>query len=132
MTTANRFDAPTGYFDLNLFDYWGEDGETLGYRGTLTFDLSRPDGMPRKLLDSSRLTALGWRASTPLREGIERTYAAFLAGTNKMHWKRFLFFNAAGGIIWALVYGLASYFLGVSYLVGLARGMSQGSFPRSA
>jgi membrane protein DedA with SNARE-associated domain len=43
---------------------------------------------------------------------ILRTYAAFLAGTNKMHWRRFLFFNATGGVIWALIYGLASYFLG--------------------
>jgi membrane protein DedA with SNARE-associated domain len=43
---------------------------------------------------------------------ILRTYAAFLAGTNRMHWKRFLFFNATGGIVWALIYGLASYFLG--------------------
>ena len=54
--------------------------DVVGYRGTLTFDRSRPDGMPRKLLDSSRLAELGWRASTPLREGLERTYAAFLAG----------------------------------------------------
>jgi membrane protein DedA with SNARE-associated domain len=41
-----------------------------------------------------------------------RTYAAFLAGTNRMEWRRFLFFNAAGGVIWALVYGLGSYYLG--------------------
>jgi GDP-L-fucose synthase len=54
--------------------------DVVGYRGTLSFDRSRPDGMPRKLLDSSRLAELGWRASTPLREGLERTYAAFLAG----------------------------------------------------
>ena len=60
--------------------------EVVGYRGTLTFDRSRPDGMPRKLIDSSRLTALGWRASTPLREGIERTYAAFLAGLSQSSW----------------------------------------------
>ena len=54
--------------------------DVVGYRATLAFDRSRPDGMPRKLLDSSRLAELGWRASTPLREGLERTYAAFLAG----------------------------------------------------
>ncbi len=58
--------------------------DVVGYRGTLTFDRSRPDGMPRKLLDSSRLAALGWRASTPLRAGIERTYAAFLAGNDRV------------------------------------------------
>ena len=54
--------------------------EVVGYRGKLTFDPSRPDGMPRKLLDSSRLSGLGWRARTPLRAGLEQTYAAFLAG----------------------------------------------------
>ncbi len=57
--------------------------ETVGYRGRLVFDTSRPDGVPRKLLDSSRLTAMGWRARTPLRAGLERTYMAFLAGEGR-------------------------------------------------
>ena len=43
-----------------------------------------------------------------------RTYAAFLAGTNRMSWPRFIFFNAAGGITWALVIGLAYYYLGAA------------------
>jgi membrane protein DedA with SNARE-associated domain len=43
---------------------------------------------------------------------ILRTYAAFLAGTMRMAWRRFLFFNAAGGIVWALVYGLGFYYFG--------------------
>jgi membrane protein DedA with SNARE-associated domain len=43
---------------------------------------------------------------------ILRTYAAFLAGTNRMHWRRFLVFNAAGGVIWACIYGFASYAAG--------------------
>jgi membrane protein DedA with SNARE-associated domain len=41
-----------------------------------------------------------------------RTFAAFLAGTNRMPWPRFLFFNAAGGTVWATLYGLGGYFLG--------------------
>ena len=41
-----------------------------------------------------------------------RTLAAFLAGTNRMHWSRFLVFNALGGIVWATIYGLGGYFLG--------------------
>ena len=41
-----------------------------------------------------------------------RTYAAFLAGTNRMKWWRFLVFNAAGGIVWATVFGLGAYYLG--------------------
>ena len=51
----------------------------VGYRGRITWDASKPDGTPRKLMDESRLTALGWRARTALREGIEKTYASFLA-----------------------------------------------------
>jgi membrane protein DedA with SNARE-associated domain len=41
-----------------------------------------------------------------------RAWAAFLAGTNRMAWPRFLLFNAAGGIVWATLYGLGGYFLG--------------------
>ncbi len=41
-----------------------------------------------------------------------RTFAAFLAGTNRMRWPRFLLFNAAGGIVWATIFGLGGYFLG--------------------
>ena len=51
----------------------------VGYRGRIRFDTSKPDGTPRKLLDVSRLTQLGWQASTPLDEGLRRTYGAFLA-----------------------------------------------------
>lgn len=43
-----------------------------------------------------------------------RTYAAFLAGTNKMHWRRFLAYNASGGILWAALYGFGAYVLGSS------------------
>ncbi len=46
----------------------------VGYGGTLKLDQSKPDGTPRKLLDVSRLTALGWTASTPLEAGIRLTY----------------------------------------------------------
>jgi len=53
-------------------------GEVVGYTGRIVFDTTRPDGTPRKLLDVSKLHALGWHASTPLREGLGRAYAAFL------------------------------------------------------
>ena len=52
--------------------------DVVGYGGRLVFDPSRPDGAPRKLLDVSRLTALGWQRQTSLRDGLGRTYAAFL------------------------------------------------------
>ena len=46
----------------------------VGFRGRIVFDTSKPDGTPRKLLDVSRLAALGWRASTPLDHGIRMAY----------------------------------------------------------
>jgi GDP-L-fucose synthase len=66
---------------------WGEDvtirelAELVvaasGYEGRLLFDPSKPDGTPRKLLDTTRLTALGWRPKISLKAGIESTYAWF-------------------------------------------------------
>jgi len=52
--------------------------EVVGFRGSLRYDSSKPDGMPRKLLDVSRLHALGWTARTPLRDGLARTYDFYL------------------------------------------------------
>jgi GDP-L-fucose synthase len=52
--------------------------EVLGYDGTLAFDPTKPDGTPRKLMDSSRLFALGWKPLIPLREGIAHAHAWFL------------------------------------------------------
>ncbi|WP_035691837.1 GDP-L-fucose synthase [Azospirillum halopraeferens] len=54
--------------------------EVVGYRGRIVYDTGRPDGAPRKRLDVSRLAALGWRARTPLRDGLALAYADFLAG----------------------------------------------------
>ncbi len=52
--------------------------EIVGFTGALTFDATKPDGTPRKLLDSSRLLGTGWTPSVSIRAGIERTYAWFL------------------------------------------------------
>jgi GDP-L-fucose synthase len=52
--------------------------EVVGYPGEIVYDASQPDGAPRKLLDVTRLHALGWRARIPLREGIASAYAWFL------------------------------------------------------
>ncbi len=52
--------------------------DVVGCRARITFDTSKPDGTPRKLLDVNRLAKLGWGARTPLRDGIGRTYADFL------------------------------------------------------
>ncbi|QIN84369.1 NAD-dependent epimerase/dehydratase family protein [Rubrobacter tropicus] len=51
--------------------------EVVGYQGLISYDPAKPDGTPRKLLDVGRLHKLGWKARTPLREGIEKTYAWF-------------------------------------------------------
>jgi GDP-L-fucose synthase len=66
---------------------WGEDvtirelaetvADVAGFKGRLVFDASKPDGTMRKLLDTSRLTALGWKPKITLRAGIEQTYAWF-------------------------------------------------------
>jgi GDP-L-fucose synthase len=52
--------------------------EVVGYGGEIVYDTSKPDGTPRKLLDVSKLSGLGWKARTSLREGIERTYLWYL------------------------------------------------------
>jgi GDP-L-fucose synthase len=49
----------------------------VGYEGDLQFDLSKPDGTPRKLMDSSKLHALGWQPKTSFKEGLEKTYHWF-------------------------------------------------------
>ncbi|MDL5032956.1 GDP-L-fucose synthase [Pelomonas sp. APW6] len=54
--------------------------QVVGFEGRIVFDASKPDGTPRKLLDVSRIQALGWSASTGLREGIARAWADFRRG----------------------------------------------------
>jgi GDP-L-fucose synthase len=53
--------------------------DVVGFTGEIAFDPSKPDGTPRKLVDSSRLNALGWSAKTSLREGLTKAYAHFLS-----------------------------------------------------
>jgi GDP-L-fucose synthase len=64
--------------DLSIRDLSQLIADIVGYTGVLVQDPSKPDGTPKKLLDVSRLNALGWAAQTPLRDGIARTYAWFL------------------------------------------------------
>jgi GDP-L-fucose synthase len=59
--------------------------QVVGYVGIISFDPSRPDGAPRKLLDVSKLTGLGWRAETPLRRGIEAAYNDFMTSGGRQH-----------------------------------------------
>lgn len=55
--------------------------EVVGYTGTIYFDTTMPEGSPRKLLDVSRLSGLGWQSSTDLREGLYKSYSWFLNNT---------------------------------------------------
>jgi GDP-L-fucose synthase len=64
--------------DTTIAEFAHLIADIVGYRGTFDFDTSRPDGTPRKLLDVSRINALGWHATTPLREGLMRMYEDFL------------------------------------------------------
>lgn len=64
--------------DVSVGDLARLIAEVVGYGGELRYDTSKPDGTPRKLLDVSRLNALGWKASTSLIEGLERTYEWYL------------------------------------------------------
>ncbi len=57
--------------------------DVTGFTGELTFDTSKPDGTPRKLLDTTKLAALGWQARIPLRDGLQSTYDWFLANRNR-------------------------------------------------
>jgi GDP-L-fucose synthase len=65
--------------DLSIRELAELIARIVGFTGTLRFDTSKPDGTPRKLLDVSRLTALGWRAGIDLEAGIRGTYEWFLA-----------------------------------------------------
>ncbi|HTZ72724.1 MAG TPA: GDP-L-fucose synthase, partial [Candidatus Aquilonibacter sp.] len=79
-----RYDAPeivnvgTGE-DVTIRELAEMVAEIAGYRGRIVQDTSKPDGTPRKLLDVSRLNALGWRARISLRDGLKQTYQWFLA-----------------------------------------------------
>jgi len=53
--------------------------EVVGFQGKIVWDSTKPDGTPRKLMDVSKLGSLGWRARIGLRDGIQRTYAAYLS-----------------------------------------------------
>ena len=56
-------------------------GKTVGYQGAINFDTSKPDGSPRKLMDTSRLNALGWQAKVSLVSGLATAYQDFIAQT---------------------------------------------------
>lgn len=69
--------------DMTIRKLAGMICAAVGYEGRLVFDATRPDGTPRKLLDVSRMAALGWSPSTALQDGLARTYGWFLEHDEK-------------------------------------------------
>ena len=72
------FNVGTGE-DVTIFDVAQTVMSVVGFKGSIVFDASKPDGTPRKLLSVERMRGLGWQASTSLRDGIAKSYADFLA-----------------------------------------------------
>ena len=66
--------------DLTIVELARLIAEVVGFRGQFSWDRTKPDGVPQKLLSSERLHGLGWRQKIDLRQGIQRTYGEFLAG----------------------------------------------------
>ena len=84
------YDAHTSPMESHINVGYGSDvtiaelakavGEAVGYQGEINFDISKPDGTPRKWMDSSKLNRLGWRPHVALKQGLEKAYAEFLSG----------------------------------------------------
>lgn len=64
--------------DISIKELAEEIAEVVGYNGHLGWDQTKPDGAPRKLLDSARMSTMGWSAKTPLKDGIQKTYDWYL------------------------------------------------------
>ena len=86
-TTSGRFEPPLVNVgvgeDISIRDLAYLLRDIVGFDGRIVFDASKPDGTPRKLLDVSKLSGIGWRASTDLRTGLSRAYADFMASRKK-------------------------------------------------
>jgi GDP-L-fucose synthase len=64
--------------DISIADLSTIIRRVIDYKGEIIYDASKPDGTPRKLVDTAKINHLGWRAGIPLKEGIRRTYQWFL------------------------------------------------------
>jgi GDP-L-fucose synthase len=80
--THSHLNVGTGE-DATIGDVAKLIGKVVGFRGRIEFDTSKPDGTPRKLLDVSKLQALGWHAKVSLKDGLERAYRDFLTTRNQ-------------------------------------------------
>jgi GDP-L-fucose synthase len=72
--------------DLSIADLANEVKEIVGFKGELIFDTSKPDGTPRKLMDVSKLNALGWKASITLKNGLQMVYNEYATSLHQMNY----------------------------------------------
>ena len=77
LTTVSHINIGAGS-DMTIRELAKITKEVVGYKGDVVWDQSKPDGMPRKLLDNSRLNSTGWKPEVKLKEGVERTYASYI------------------------------------------------------
>jgi GDP-L-fucose synthase len=69
--------------DISIAQFAETVSRIVGYKGTIAFDTSRPDGPPQKLLDVSKLKALGWQPKISLQDGLRMAYADFMSGAGR-------------------------------------------------
>jgi GDP-L-fucose synthase len=69
--------------DISILELSNLISEAVGYEGSIKWDTSKPNGTPRKLLDTSKINSLGWSPKISLVEGVSTTYEWFLAEVNK-------------------------------------------------
>ena len=86
-TVTGRFEPPLVNIgvgeDATIAELAALVAQVVGYSGVIEYDRSKPDGTPRKLMDVSRLAQAGWRATTPLAEGLPQAYAEFVASLSR-------------------------------------------------
>jgi GDP-L-fucose synthase len=70
--------------DVSIAELATAIADVVGYKGNISFDKTKPDGAPRKLMDVKRLSAMGWKARIPLYDGIAQTYQWFVASKNQI------------------------------------------------
>ena len=70
--------------DVSIRELAFKIAETVGFKGKIDFDLTKPDGMPRKLMDSSLINSLGWSPLVNLKDGLHRTYDDFVKNNTSL------------------------------------------------
>lgn len=71
-------------FELSIAELARDIGRVVGYKGRIEFDPAKPDGTPRKILDSHKLSAMGWKAKVGIEEGLKLTYEDYLSNQDQL------------------------------------------------